>query len=135
MCTRYIEGKQINAVFVCLFGSGDYEGSKWYSKLILPPLHGCTHTAVTKMAVAWRRHHRPTLETQVWHVLQVEGVEYIFKSLFSEDGYELLIVGGMCEVGEGQWAGLVCGEKMEGAEVTRRSKVSGRGSGGFLYYL
>ena len=85
------------------------------------------HTAVTKMAVAWRRHHRPTLETQVWHMLQVEGEECIFKSLFSEDGYELLMVGGMCEVGEGRWPGLVCGEKMDGAEVARRSKVSGRG--------
>ena len=66
-------------------------------------------------------------------MLQVEEVKYIFKTLFSEDGYELLMVGGMCEVGEGQWPGLVCGEKMEGAEVARRSKVSGRGSGGFLY--
>ena len=92
-----------------------------------PPPSVDAHTAVTKMAVAWRRHHRPTLETQVWHVLQVEGVEYIFKSLFSEDGYELLMVGGVCEVGEGQWSGLVCGEKMEGAEVARRSKVSGQG--------
>ena len=61
-------------------------------------------------------------------MLQVEGEECIFKSLFSEDGYELLMVGGMCEVGEGWWPGLVCGEKMDGAEVARRSKVSGQGS-------
>ena len=42
-------------------------------------------------------------------MLQVEGEECIFKSLFSEDGYELLMVGGMCEVGEARgfgWEGV-----------------------------
>ena len=76
------------------------------------------------MAVAWRRNQRRVLETQLWRVLKVEGKEYIFKSLFHEDGYEvLLVVGG---VSDGLLLGKVCEEKIAGAEVAKRSKVSGR---------
>ena len=81
------------------------------------------------MAVAWRRNQRPALETQLWHVLEVEGKEYIFKSLFHEDGYELLlvVVGGVSE-SDGLLLGTVCEERVAGAEVAKRSKVSGWGT-------
>ena len=78
------------------------------------------------MAVAWRRNQRRVLETQLWRVLKVEGKEYIFKSLFHEDGYELLLVVGGVSESDGLLLGKVCEEKIAGAEVAKRSKVSGR---------
>ena len=66
------------------------------------------------MAVAWRRHHHPSLETQLWRTLAVEGREWLVKGLFQEDSYEIL-VSDLCGVWE---------ESMEQRKIGGRSEVS-----------
>ena len=65
------------------------------------------------MAVAWRKHHRPSLETQLWRRLEVEGRELLVKGLFQEDGYEVMVCD-LCSVWE---------ENLDQREIGRRAKV------------
>ena len=66
------------------------------------------------MAVAWRRHHQPAIESQPWRVISEGGREYVVKSLFKEDSYELL-VSDLCTL----WR-----ETLERSQILRRTKVA-----------
>ena len=66
------------------------------------------------MAVAWRRHHQPAIESQPWRVISEGGRKYVVKSLFKEDSYELL-VSDLCTL----WR-----ETLERSQILRRTKVA-----------
>ena len=65
------------------------------------------------MAVSWRRYHRPSLESQVWVSVKIGGSEWLVKSLFQEDSYEVMITD-CCTA----W-----GERLEERAIARKSKV------------
>ena len=43
------------------------------------------------MAVAWRRARTPSLDSQKWKVLAVNGQRYLIKALFDDQGYHVMI--------------------------------------------
>ena len=43
------------------------------------------------MAVAWRRARTPSLDSQKWKVLTLNGQQYLIKALFDEQGYHVMI--------------------------------------------
>ena len=45
----------------------------------------------TKMAVAWRRARTPSLDSQKWKVLAINGQKYLIKALFDDQGYHVMI--------------------------------------------
>jgi hypothetical protein len=47
--------------------------------------------ATTKMAVAWRRARTPSLDSQRWRVLAINGQKYLIKALFDDQGYHVMI--------------------------------------------
>ena len=48
-------------------------------------------TRNTKMAVAWRRARTPSLDSQKWKVLAINGQQYLIKALFDDQGYHVMI--------------------------------------------
>ena len=68
-----------------------------------------------KMAVAWRRARTPSLDSQRWRVLAINGQQYLIKALFDDQGYHVMI-SDLSTV----W------EEDSGAEkILRRGRVSG----------
>lgn len=65
------------------------------------------------MAVSWRKYHRPSLETQLWRVLRADGRDWLVKSLFKEDSYEILLSD----------LSTIWEEGMEARAIARRAKV------------
>ena len=43
------------------------------------------------MAVPWRRARTPSLDSQRWRVLTVNGQQYLIKALFDDQGYHMII--------------------------------------------
>ena len=62
---------------------------------------------------AWRRDQNPSLETQAWKTLHIDGHSFLVKGLFTSNSYDILITD----------FGVIWEESMKEQDISQRSKV------------
>lgn len=62
---------------------------------------------------AWRRDQNPSLETQAWKTLHIDGHSFLVKGLFTSNSYDILITD----------FGVIWEESMKEQDISQRSKL------------